>query len=295
MINGVPTFSDGSSGVPGRAGSIPRTMTDADIKALGARLPTVPAATLTRPIPAFNSTDSEANIAARMRGDQGPRFGVTPAMDANAELAAVANQDPRTTLGRAALNASRRAGAASTVLQRKAALGDLAGLGSAVAHNATAALDNASATQRANITANATLRRQGLANQGGLAQQRLANEGHLADTDLAGQYDVAGRIAQANARTALTQKDLNDEAIKLLPQVMGIDPITSMIKDPSAQGGMRPATPQEIAEGIQRARAIIRGQLAPRSTNAIPNVGAVVGGYRFKGGNPNDKTNWEKV
>lgn len=38
--------------------------------------------------------------------------------------------------------------------------------------------------------------------------------------------------------------------------------------------------------------------VAPSSAigaKAAPSAGAVVGGYRFKGGNPNDKSNWEPV
>lgn len=207
MVNGVPTFSDGTGGFAGHPSSIPRTMTDAEIRGLGDRLNIVPASTFTRGVPAFNSDDSEANIAAIMRSNQGGKFGTTPEMSAAADLAAVANQDPRTTLGRAALNASRRANAAPTTLQRKAALTDLAGLNTAVQRNAAALIDNAAAQGRANTEAGATLKRQSLANTGALQQQALQNEGELARTDLAGRYGLATTLASPKKTGEMTPRD----------------------------------------------------------------------------------------
>lgn len=266
MVDGVPTFSDGSGG----PGAPPRTMTDADIQNLGSRLNIVPATVFTRGVPAFNSDNTEQNVANILASRQGGKFGITPEMEADADLAAVANQDARTTLGRAALNASRRANAAPTTLQRKTALADLTGLNTAVQSNAAATINNAAAQDRQNTGAQATLKRQAIANTGALQQQALQNEGELARTDLAGQYDVAGRLAQGQARTALTEKDLTAGAIKLLPQVLGLN-AAGMIDDPNAKGGMRQATEQEIAAAMQRAKAIIQGQLAtPSNENGAP-------------------------
>jgi len=286
MVNGVPTFSDGSGGVAGHPSSIPRTMTDADIQGLGARLNVVPAATLTRAAPAFNSDNSDANVAAILRSRQGDKFGVTPEMTANANLAAVTNQDARTTLGRAALNASRRAGGATTTLQRKQALDDLAGLETAVRGNAAQGIQDAGALARTQAEAGSVLQRQALANQGDLARQGLANEGDLARTDLAGQYDVAGRLAQGQARTSLTDKDVNDEALKIWPRVLGLDQTTGMIADKSAPGGMRQPTQQEIAAAIQQSKAIIQKQLAP--TAGAGNGSPYSEGTRLRG--PDGKT-----
>jgi len=203
MVNGVPTFSDGSGGL----GAPPTTMTKADIADLGNRLDIVPAAALTRAALPFNSDDSDANIAARMRADQGGKFGVTPEMKANADLTAVINQDPRSTLGLAALNASRRASGATTTLQRKAALDDLAGLNDTVRRNAIGAVENEGANQRANIEAQSVLQRQGLANTGDLARQQLANEGDLARTELAGKYGIATVLASPKKTGEMTVRD----------------------------------------------------------------------------------------
>lgn len=203
MVGGVPTFSDGS----GAPGAPPRTMTDAEIKGLGDRLNIVPATAFTRPAPTFNSDNTDQNVANIIASRQGGKFGVTPEMTANANLAAVVNQDPRSTLGRAALNAARRASGATTVLQRKAALDDQAALRDAVTHSGLAGVDNAAAQGRANTAAAATLQRQGMANAGALQQQALQNEGELARTDLAGQYGVAQTLASPKKAGEMTPKD----------------------------------------------------------------------------------------
>jgi hypothetical protein len=255
MANGVPTFSDGS-------GSIPRTMTQQDITSLGNRLNTVPASAFTNAPPAFNSSNTEANVDAILRSRQGSKFGITPEQNAAADLAAVFNQDPRSTLGRAALNASRRANAASTTLQRKAALTSLGNLQDAAVKNALQGIADPAALARVNAEGQSALKRQGVMSLADITRQALQNEGELQRTDLAGQYDLAGRVAQGQARTTLTDKDLNAGAIKLLPQVLGLDGTTGMIADPSVKGGMRRPTDQEIAGAMQRAKAIIQGRLA---------------------------------
>lgn len=262
MVNGVPTFSDGSGGFAGHAASIPATMTPAEISGLGDRLNTVSSAAFTNPVDPYNGQSSDAAVASLMRSRQGSKFGITPEQNAAADLAAVASQDPRSTLGRAALNASRSANAASTTLQRKQALEGLANLQDAVSKNAIQSISDPAALARVNAEGQSTLQRQALANKGDLARQNLANEGDLARADLTGKYDVLGRMAQGQAKTTLTEKDLNAQAIKLLPQVLGLNAM-GQVDDKTAPGGSRPATEQEIAGAIARAKAIIQGQLAP--------------------------------
>ncbi|MGH8152074.1 MAG: hypothetical protein ACREPF_04980 [Rhodanobacteraceae bacterium] len=208
MVKGVPTFSDGSGGINGQPGSIPRTMTDAEMAGLGERLNTVPSTAFTDAAPAFNSENTEQNVQAILRSRQGGKFGITPDMHAASDLAAVVNQDPRSPLGRAALNASRRAGAAATVLQRTSALGALQGLQATVARHGALGIEGAGASDRANVEAQTALQRQGLVNQGELARQGLANEGEWARTDLAGKYDLLGALVKPNSHTGeMTDKD----------------------------------------------------------------------------------------
>lgn len=265
MVNGVPTFSDGSGGMPGKPGTIPRTMTQDDIKALGDRLNVVPATAFTAAPPAFNSADSEANIANILRSRQGGKFGITPEMNAAADLAAVTNQDPRSTLGLAAMNAGRRAAAAPTVLQRKAALDDLAGLQAAVRANALATTQGQNALATANAEGQNALQRTNLGGQFDLAGQRLRNEGDLARADLTGQYGIAAALAKPNAATSLDPDKVNSDAVKLLPQVMGLDP-AGQVTDPTT-GKTRPPTQAEIAQGLQTARAMLTGQAAPAAAS----------------------------
>ncbi len=57
----------------------------------------------------------------------------------------------------------------------------------------------------------------------------------------------------------------------------------------AALAGQHPAAPT-LAD---RARSLVSGA-APAAPNA-PQVGAIEDGHRFKGGNPNDKANWEQA
>ena len=272
MVNGVPTFSDGSNGMPGKPGTIPRTMTDAEIKGLGAQLPTVPAGTapagFASPV-AFNSDNSDANIANILRSREGGKFGITPEMNAQADLASIINQDPRSTLGRAAMNASRSANAAGTTLERKAALDTLSGLETGAVKNY---LDT---TQGQNTLANTEAAGQNAldrANVGGLfdiAGQRLRNEGQLANTELAGKYGIAEALARPQARAMLDPNKINSDALALIhnsPQLLGLDSMGNVID--ATTGKARAPTAAESAALLARARAILLGQsaAAPAST-----------------------------
>ena len=313
MVNGVPTFSDGSGGFDGHQASIPRTMTDADIKGLGARLPTIPSGTLTPPVAgtptepgripatppavqlatgttatpnptittatapflqapsAFNSDNTEANVAAILRSRQGGKFGITPEMNAASDLAAVTNQDPRSTLGLAAMNAGRRAAAAPTVLQRKSALDDLAGLTAAVRANALATTQGQNALATANAEGQNVLQRANLGGLYDIAGQRLRNEGQLANTDLTGQYGIASLLASPKKTGEMTDRDY---LTQLNAGVQG------QIKSYNEQQAMLPAEKRQalsdemIAEmRALQARALgLRTATNPRTGERMMNV-----------------------
>jgi hypothetical protein len=50
----------------------------------------------------------------------------------------------------------------------------------------------------------------------------------------------------------------------------------------------------EIFKLAKKIRDDFYGSAAPTRTNAPP-VGTISGGYRFKGGDPNDQNNWERI
>lgn len=301
MVNGVPTFSDGSGGFGGHPASISRTMTDADIKGLGDQLNIVPASAFTAPVPAFNSDNTDANVAAILRSRQGGKFGVTPEMNAQADLASIVNADPRSTLGRAALNLQRRAAAATTVKQREQALAQLAAFTGA----GTTALGQT-------INGQTALQRQGLANTGavdaenargqfGLQEARARNAGAVDAENARGLWSLYNTIMTPRTGNAAAENAANTNDFKLATQLMGLDP-AGQITD-AKTGKPRAPTLADWQTAMQQARALYARQATgaagatttPTASAAAPAVGAVVKGYQFKGGDPAQQSNWEKV
>jgi hypothetical protein len=101
MVNGVPTFSDGG-GV-----GIPRTMSDASIKALGDRLPTAPPQTTALASDVLGRTPA-AGEGFGLRRAVPPITGSRPTAQqfADADRNAIALRDPRSAAGIAARNLS---------------------------------------------------------------------------------------------------------------------------------------------------------------------------------------------
>jgi hypothetical protein len=83
--------------------------------------------------------------------------------------------------------------------------------------------------------------------------------------------------AEANAikRLALAEKDDNYK-------------MQARIADDPKQKAEARARAQEIMTAIERRNGII-------DSSGGPTVGSIQEGFRFKGGNPADKNNWEKV
>jgi hypothetical protein len=61
-------------------------------------------------------------------------------------------------------------------------------------------------------------------------------------------------------------------------------------KDPAKK-----AEAQRQVQELERKAGIVDGAASPAPSQAAPPVGTVMQGYRFKGGNPADRNNWEKV
>lgn len=318
MVNGVPTFSDGS----GAPGGIPATMTKDDIAALGDRLSIVPSTAFTNAGAGVSAdaaglapVSTAGQVATLVRNAQGPKFGITPEMLAQSDNNAVAMGDWRSAAGTAAHNLAVEAAAPSTYLQRSRALNDLGALRENTARAGQQAVDNAATLTRAGIAGQNALDAENLRGQYGLAdtRERAAAEAALRKPDQVTLADGTVGLIQPNGTVtravgadgkpvqvpmtkngALTEKDINDEAIKLLPQVLGTDPTTGMIKDPNAPGGYRMPTRDEIAAALPQARALLTGQ-ANGTARAAPKVGDVVKGFRYKGGDPSLQTSWEKA
>lgn len=215
MVNGVPTFSDGSG-----AGGIPRTMSDVTIKSLGDRLNTAPTPTAALASDALGYTPTQGEAVAQLtRPSVQPITGSRPtAQDfADSDRLSIATRDPRSALGTAARNLSMDAQYGSGA-QRRAALAGLAELTSAPDQDERiAAAHEDTALQGANTLAAETLRGQyGLA-QGRQAAQlaQLTRTGHpvtLADGTLGVMDPISGRItksqqADGTPAHALVSKD----------------------------------------------------------------------------------------
>lgn len=226
MVNGVPTFSDGSG-----VGGIPRTMSDDTIKGLGNQLNiSAPATTaLASDVLGYTPTQDQA-VASLTRPTSQPITGSRPS---NQDFAAsdrldIASMDPRSALGIAARNLSIDAQYGSGPA-RRAALGSLQALQGGVDHDEQiTAQQQDQASQQQNARDLENMRGQySLADA--TAQARLAQlrrEGHpvtLTDGTLGVMDPISGNITPAtlpNGATAKTTVPKPDAGIKRSDQVM---------------------------------------------------------------------------
>jgi hypothetical protein len=279
MVNGVPTFSDGSSGIPGVAGSIPRTMTDETIKGLGARLQTAPApkAPLASDVLGYTPTSEQA--ATLRQPTAVPVTGSRPsaAQFAASDRDAIASGDWRSSAGTVASNLQKDVEYAGTPRLRRAAAGALGAqlAGSLRAGEQAAAGDNEaanSAAQRAGALDLENLRGQYGLQQGALETARAVLTRQLPQTTLAD-----GTIAQIGgngvvtptrlpdgtpARTAITRDDWGTRRENDLLDQLGKGVQSQMEEHTKAQALLpeaerTPVSPKQIADwrGLQ-ARAI---------------------------------------
>ena len=108
VINGVPTFSDGSG-----TGAIPRTMSDDQIKSLGNNVNTIPDANFVNPGAGTNGVTPVLGSLNRTFASNDPRVAADNAeidreqaeRNAKSDVASILNEDPRSSMGIAARNA----------------------------------------------------------------------------------------------------------------------------------------------------------------------------------------------
>lgn len=234
MVDGVPTFSDGSSGVPGVAGNIPRTMTNADIAGLGARLQTAPAQTSVLASDALGYTPSTGQqVATLVRNAQQPVTGTGPSAQqlAQSDRIDIATQDPRSALGTAAHNLSMEAQYGSPEGRR------------------------AAQQQLALLTAGSS--QSGLVAQQGENQSTVTGEqgaNTLANTALAGQ----NAMADTQARSKIAQLTRSGRQVTLADGTIGLqDPVTGVV------------TPSRMADGTSAKALVGKNDAETQRTNTI--------------------------
>lgn len=140
-----------------------------------------------------------------------------------------------------------------------------------------------------------------------LAESRIATDSRA--TDLAGQKQALemakGSVELAAAESALaTSQELDAIRQRLADPSLGEEErkalvdtyyaMTTPAKDRymEVKGGENEAGAQQASRVLDRRTGQYVDGGAPKTA---PAVGTVQGGYRFKGGNPADQNNWEKV
>ena len=175
MVNGVPTFSDGSGN-----GGVPRTMSDATIKGLGDRLPTAPPQTTALASDVLGRTPAAGEGYGLVRAAP-PITGSRPTAQqfADADRNAIALRDPRSAAGIAARNLEMETQYGGTPRVRAQAAQSLAAL--------------EGGTQQGGLQsqqAEAALAQAGVQGDNALRQVQAQGQNALAAEDLRGRYGL---------------------------------------------------------------------------------------------------------
>lgn len=326
MVNGVPTFSDGTGGIA-------RTMTPEAMTQLAqersiSRADVGAASNVLASDALGGATPTQGQMVdQRLAQIRQPITGSRPsaAQFAEADRLAIASRDPRSAAGIAARNLAMEAGYARTPRLRRMAETALANLQASTQQSALAGQQaEAQAAETASTGRNAL---DAIQLRGTLeGQNQLANtalEARLRPPAAGQQVQLAdGTIGLISPTTgAITRATLPDGTVaKGQPKnpppsilttvgggpalkaqtdnILGADPLTGMIPDKNAPGGKRLPTNEEQFAAQQKAYAQLQQLGAGQPDAAAPRapaVGTVSGGYRFKGGDPASQSNWEKV
>lgn len=281
MVDGVPTFSDGSGGIA-------RTMTDDQIKHAGDNLSRADAGALAlvKGSDVLGGTPtSEQMVQQRMADVQRPITGSRPSAQAFAEADrnAALMRDPRSVAGIAARNLDMDAAYGRTPRVRRAAAdqikalteglsGEVAQAGKIAGDQALRQASDAAALQRTELEGANNLANTNLAGRFELAkadrQNLVGQKVVLEDGTIALMHPVSGAITRATDGEGKTVKERTEKQTSpiytsaggaqmltdLTNKFLGLDPTTGMIVDKNAKGGMRAPTPAEIAKAQVAAR-----------------------------------------
>ena len=205
MVDGVPTYSDGSSGIPGVAGSIPRTMSDQAIAGLGARAQVIPAQVSTLASDSMGGgTPTQGQMVDRRVAEiQRPITGSRPSAEqfAAADRNAIAMRDPRSPGGIAARNLAVEAQYGSTPRLRRIAEAALVNLQHGTQQDAVLGQQAESAQDLQARQADSALALENVRGANTLRNTAAEQAGKLLNTPLEKSISADGTIQMIDTRT----------------------------------------------------------------------------------------------